>query len=55
MNQIMTYILQFVISGGVVVGMTALTRFVHPKFAALLYAIPLQFTLALLFLQSKWF
>lgn len=50
MKQIITYLIEFVLGGGIIVGMDILARKVHPKFSALLYALPLQFTLAAIFI-----
>jgi hypothetical protein len=49
-NLIFLYIVQFIVSGGVVVGMSILASHANPKYAALLYAIPIQFILAAIFI-----
>jgi len=50
MNTFLYYFLQFFIGGGVIVGMTFLTKFVGPKAASLLYVLPAQFTIAVIFI-----
>lgn len=46
----LNYIIQFVIGGGVIVGMSFLAEHYGGKYAAVLYAIPIQFTIAALFI-----
>lgn len=55
MNVIFNYIIQFVLGGGIIVGMDILAKNFNPKYASILYALPLQFTLAIIFiyLDSK--
>ena len=50
MNVIFNYIIQFVLGGGIIVGMNILAKNSHPKYASILYALPLQFTLAIVFI-----
>ena len=49
MNPILNYAIQFILGGGIIVGMNILASHTHPKYAALLYALPIQFTLAAIF------
>jgi len=50
MNPILNYSIQFVLGGSIIVGMNILAKYFHPKYAALLYALPIQFTLAAIFI-----
>ena len=50
MNPILNYSIQFILGGLIVAGMSILAKYFHPKYAALLYAIPIQFTLAAIFI-----
>ena len=50
MNPILNYSIQFILGGGVIVGMSILAKHFHPKYAAILYALPIQFTLAAIFI-----
>ena len=50
MNPILNYLIQFILGGGIIVGMSILAKYFHPKYAALLYALPIQFTLAAIFI-----
>lgn len=43
------YLLRFILGGGVIVGMTWLAEHLHPKYAAYLYVVPVQLTIAVLF------
>ena len=45
------YILQFIIGGGTIVGMSFLAKNFDPKYAAFLYALPIQYTIALIFIH----
>ncbi|MDD9953245.1 MAG: hypothetical protein OXR66_02835 [Candidatus Woesearchaeota archaeon] len=46
----MNWILHFLIGGVVTAGMIYLAQHVNPKAAALLYAVPVQFTIAVIFI-----
>lgn len=46
MNSAINYTLQFIIGGSVLVVMSFFAKHIHPKYAAVVYAIPAQFTLA---------
>lgn len=48
-NTTLGYILEFIAGGTVIAGMSFLAREVKPEYAGLLYALPLQFSLAALF------
>ncbi len=50
MSPTLNYIIQFFIGGGVIVGMSILAKYCSPKYAALLYGLPIQFTLATIFI-----
>lgn len=50
MNTVLYYFLQFFLGGGVILGMTLLTKHVGPKAASLLYVLPTQFTIAIIFI-----
>ena len=50
MNPILNYSLQFIVGGGIIVAMSVLAKYFHPKYAALIYALPLQFTIAAIFI-----
>ena len=50
MNVLLNYLIQFVLGGGIIVLMSFLAKNFHPKYAALVYAIPIQFTLAAIFI-----
>ncbi len=50
MHAIILYVIQFFLGGSIIVGMTLLAKHAHPKYAAILYAIPVQFTLAAIFI-----
>lgn len=50
MNPLLNYSIQFVLGGGIIVGMSILAKYVDTKYAALLYALPIQFTLAAIFI-----
>lgn len=45
------YVLQFILGGGIIVGITVLTEHVDPKYAAFLYSLPVQFTVAAVFIH----
>ena len=47
------YLLQFVIGGGVIVGMSVLSKHMGAKYAAALYAVPSQFTLGVIFIYLQ--
>ncbi|MCK4883605.1 MAG: hypothetical protein KAS30_01915 [Candidatus Diapherotrites archaeon] len=49
MNNFLIYLIEFILGGSVIVGMDLLAK-THPKYAAVLYAVPLQFTLAAIFI-----
>lgn len=46
MNTLISYLVQFILGGGIIVAMTYLAEHQGAKYAALLYAVPIQFTLA---------
>ncbi len=50
MTPTLNYIIQFLIGGSVIVGMSILAKYCSPKYAALLYGLPIQFTLATIFI-----
>jgi uncharacterized membrane protein (GlpM family) len=50
MNPILNYSIQFVVGGGIIVVMSILAKNFHPKYAALIYALPIQFTIAAIFI-----
>ena len=50
MNPVLNYSLQFIIGGGIIVAMSVLAKYFNPKYAALIYALPLQFTIAAIFI-----
>lgn len=50
MNPVLNYLIQFIIGGGIIVGMSILAKHAGPKYAALLYALPIQFTIAVVFI-----
>ena len=46
MNLTLYYIIQFVLGGSIIVAMSYLSKHVDPKYAAIIYAMPIQFVLA---------
>ena len=46
----LNYSIQFILGGGIIIGMNILAKYFHPKYAALLYALPIQFTLSAIFI-----
>lgn len=52
MQQIWKYIIEFIFGGGIIVGMDILAKRFSPKYSALLYALPLQFTIAAIFIYT---
>jgi len=47
----MNYLLQFLLGGWIVVGMSYLATHIDPKYSAILYGIPIQFLLAIIFIN----
>jgi len=47
----MNYLFQFILGGGVVVGMSYLATHIDPKYSAILYGIPIQFLIAIIFIN----
>lgn len=48
-----SYLLQFILGGGIIVGMVFLAKIYGGKTAAVLYAIPVQFTLTVIFIYLE--
>ncbi len=53
MNQIPYYTLQFLLGGASVIGITAIAKYVHPKYAGILYALPVILILAMIFIYVE--
>lgn len=51
-NKYIDYAIQFLLGGGIIVGTSLLAKYSSPKYTALLYAIPVQFVLAAIFIHS---
>ena len=50
MNPIFYYILQFVLGGGSVVGITLIAKYINPKYTGILYALPVILIVAMIFI-----
>lgn len=50
MNLFLYYVIQFMLGGGIIVGMSILATKLEAKFAAILYAMPIQFIIAAIFI-----
>lgn len=50
MHPVLSYVIQFFVGGTIIVLMSILAKYAHPRYAALLYALPIQFTLAAIFI-----
>ena len=50
MNTVLYYVLQFVIGGVMVVGITVLAKYFHPKYTGIVYALPAIIIVALIFI-----
>lgn len=50
MNQWFYYIIQFIIGGGSVVGITLIAKYLNPKYTGILYALPAILIVAIIFI-----
>lgn len=50
MSSVLYYILQFILGGVSVVGITLIAKYVNPKYAGILYALPVILIVAMIFI-----
>lgn len=50
MNSVFYYLLQFILGGASVVGITLIAKYVNPKYTGILYALPVILIVAMIFI-----
>ncbi len=53
MNTALLYILQFVIGGVSVVGISLIAKYIHPKYTGVLYALPIILITSMIFIYAN--